>query len=190
MAKTTRPQLYYPMLAQAGNQQIIRQLVEEFRKPSTASEAFNSPLKINDESMIDVLDQIASATATRKDQALKRALTLTKRSSLDGMERYLLYHRALGVNPSVSAVNNYLPALGSTYELPALTLAAQYLGKKGNAYQATIVVKTIIAKNRALQGGETIKTWLNKAKDIFSAKTEDADAGCPIDEIKGLLGKW
>ncbi|MFR5271301.1 MAG: hypothetical protein ACLTGI_13375 [Hoylesella buccalis] len=159
-------------------------------EPSMADEAFNSLLKIDNQSVIDVLEQIASTTATRKDQALKRALTLTKRSSLNGMERYLLYRRALEMNPSVSVVNSYLSALGSIYELPALTLAAQYLDKKENAYQAATVVKTIIAKNKALQGGETIKTWLNKAKDIFSAKTEDADAGYSIDEIKGLLGKW
>lgn len=190
--KTNHLQLYYPMLAQAGNQQAIRRLVIEFhyQNPSMADEAFNSLLKIDNESVIDVLDQIASTTATRKDQALKRALTLTKRSSLNGMERYLLYRRALEMNPSVSVVNSYLSALGSIYELPALTLAAKYLDKKENAYQAATVVKTIIGKNKALQGGETIKTWLNKAKDIFSARTEDADAGYAIDEIKGLLGKW
>ena len=72
LSKTTRPQLYYPMLAQAGNQQAIRQLVEELQKPSMADEAFNSLLKIDNESVIDVLDRIASTTATRKDQALKR----------------------------------------------------------------------------------------------------------------------
>lgn len=189
LASTSHAQLYYPLLAQAGNKPAIDKLVEGYENPTTKAEAFDALLRVDSDLTIELLFRIASADPSRKDQALKRSLDLVGVSKYNAIRKYQLYRRALDLQPSVQLENSFIDALGGLYEWPALALAARYLDKPDNAFSAATAVKAIVNKNSELQGGVLVKTWLEKAEQVFAAKKNDPDAGYAVDEIKGLLSK-
>lgn len=182
---------YYPLLAQAGNEDAINKLMGEYGKMKTKKEAFKSLLEVDNPAMIDILLKLASENASSKDKILTRYLTLVNSSNVTNVSKYLYYRAALDLKPSIKVQNNLINALGNTLVYPALFVAANYLDSSENASAAAIAIKTIIAKNKDNQKGEIVKTLLNKAKSIFVAQKEkgDADAGYSVDEITDLMPK-
>lgn len=190
MAGSKRPQLYYPLLSQAGNKEALQLLQSEYAKPSTQADAFAALLKVKNPEAVSTLYTIAATDEKRKDAALMSMLSLLKASPKNAMSRFLDYTKALSLNPSAAVKNSFIGAIGTIYELPALSWAAHYLSDKATSFAAATAVKNIIAKNKGLQKGAMTRGWLEKAQQVFAAKTHDADAGYAVDEIKGILAKF
>lgn len=190
MVASKRPQLYYPLLSQAGNMEALQLLQSEYKKPSTQADAFAALLKVKNPEAISTLYAIASTDNKRKDTALTSMLALLKASPKNAMGRLMEYEKALALNPSAAVKNAYLGAVSSIYELPALSLAVKYLADNTTSFAAATAVKTIIGKNSGLQKGEMTRGWLEKALQVFAGMTNNADAGYSVDEVKGILAKF
>ena len=186
--RTGNKAVYYPLLAQAGNSQAIKKLVEEYNKPATADAAFRSLLKVNNPEMIGVLYNIAQSKADLKDNARGRYLQLVNAAGKNDIQKYQLIGNALALNPSDGVASSFVGSLASLHNLPSLKLAAKYLDNKACAVAAANAVKTILAKKPELLAGNEIKANLEKARDVYRAQT-DADSGYAVDEINGMLPK-
>lgn len=181
---------YYPILAQAGNADAINMLLNEYGT-GNADEAFQALLQIDNSDMIDVLYTIAQAAPARKDQALKRYVSLVRNAKLPALENYRLASRALDLNPSYAMQRVLVSSLGNSPTVPALMLAARYLSNDSTSYDAADAVKTIVSKNEALRQGSAAKKSLELARDVFLAyKVKDADAGYAADQVSGFLADF
>ena len=189
LAGTNKPANYYPLLAQAGTKAAIDYLGKAYKAGNGS--ALDALLTVNNDEALPLLYDIAKGNASVKDKVLGRYLTLAKVARKNRDEKLSLYQQALDLNPSGNIAAQFVNALASINNQPALTLASKYLDNNGTAVAAATTVKSIIAKNESLQGCEGIKDMLVKAQDIFRAKKVegDADAGYAVDEIKGLLEK-
>lgn len=188
---TPKASLYYPLLAQAGNSAAIARLKQEY-KSGNKDAAQKALLKVNNPEMIDILYDMAKENNSEKDVILRRYLTLSQQSGNTAVAKYLLYRRALELNPSDNVKKSFISALGNTRCVPALGTVAQYLDNENTKHTAAYAVKELIGKNADLQAGASAKAVLNKAKDIFSTYKAggDADAGYALDEISGILPKF
>ncbi|MBQ6652517.1 MAG: DUF1080 domain-containing protein, partial [Prevotella sp.] len=186
---TNKPANYYPLLAQAGTKAAIDYLGKAYKAGNGS--ALDALLTVNNDEALPLLYDIAKGNASVKDKVLGRYLALAKAARKNRDEKLNLYQQALELNPSGNIAAQFVSALASINNQPALTLASKYLDNNGTAVAAATTVKSIIAKNESLQGCEGIKDMLVKAQDIFRAKKAegDADAGYAVDEIKGLLEK-
>lgn len=188
---SSNPSVYYPLLAQAGNSESIAKLVEEYKNGSKKDDAFKSLLKVDNPEMIDILYDLAQSNASQKDAILGRYLDLAKVSANNDVAKYQLYSKALSLNPSDKVQSKLVSALGDTKTLPALMLMSKYLDNNATSAAAADAVKLIVSKNADLQNGETTKSLLTKAQDIYKAQKAggNADAGYAVDEITGILSK-
>ncbi len=184
--------LYYPLLAQAGNSQSIAKLQQEYTNGSSKEAAFNALLQVNNPEMIDVLYKLAKDNASSKDAILARYLTLVKNAGKSETEMYLLYSRALDLNPSAKVQGSLVSALGSSRILPSLMLAAKYLDNQSTSFAAASTIREIVSKVASLQKGADVKAIIEKAKGIFQAAKDkgDADAGYAVDDLSGMLAKF
>ena len=182
--------LYYPLLAQAGNNSAISKLQEEYGKAATKDAAFQSLLKVNNPGMIEVLYNLAKENEASKDAVLSRYITIVRTANSSSINKYELYRRALELNPSDNVKNALISALTESQTLPSLMLASNYLDNANTSFTAAMTVKDIISKNTELQKGFTIKKLLQKAQDVFRAQKSNADAGYAVDEISGILPKF
>ncbi len=191
LAKASNSAVYYPLLAQAGNSESIAKLVEEYKNGSKKDDALKSLLKVDNPEMIDVLYGLAQSNASKKDEILSRYLELSQESANNNVAKYQLYSKALGLNPSDKVQSELVSALSETQTLPALMLMEKYISNKSTSAAAASAVKQIVSKNESLQNGETVKSLLTKAQDIYKAQKADgdADAGYAVDEITGILSK-
>lgn len=187
ITKSSSPAIYYPIVAQTNTIEAISLLSEEFSKKN-ANAAFKALLKIDHPEMVELLYQIAWENKSLKDQALSRYSSLVSKSTVTNIRKYQLYRQALELDPSVKVQEQILKALSSIPIFPSLILASKYLDKDETCTIAAATVKTIVAKNKELLGGNPVKDMLKKAQAIYKTLS-DADAGYAIDEITNLLSK-
>jgi len=188
LSKTSDASLYYPLLAQAGNTNAIKKLTSEFYNNKLSEKAaYKSLLQVDNVEMIDVLYDIAKSDDSKKNETINRYLTLVRKSSNNTLNKYLLYRKALELNPADDVVKRTLSYLTECHYLPTLVLASKYLNNDATAMKAATAVKTIVAKNQALQGGTMVEDLLKKALNVFKAQTNNADAGYAVDEINGQI---
>jgi len=187
ISKTSDASLYYPLLAQAGNTNAIKKLTSEFYNNNASKAAYKSLLQVDNVEMIDVLYNIAKNDDSKKNETLNRYLTLVRKSPNNTLHKYLLYRKALELNPADDVVNRTMSHLSECHYLPALVLASKYLDSDATAMKAATTVKTITAKNQALQGGAMVEGLLKKALKVFKSQTNNADAGYAVDEINGQI---
>lgn len=190
MASSKNKALYYPVLAQAGSQAAIDELVKGYRSDSK-KEALAALLQVNNPAMIDILYGIAVGDASDKDKALARYTQMVKSSeTLTGIQKYQLYRKALEAAPSAGVQKSIISALADTRSLHGLLLAAKYLDNKEVASAAAAAVKNIASKNTELNGA-AVKNALIKARDVYDQERKDnpsaADAGYAVDEINGKI---
>lgn len=183
--KSSKPQLYYPLLAQVGNEQALATLVAAYGKAETKDAALDALMQVDNQGAINPLFDIAEAEASLRPTILPRYLQLVKKSSLNGTLRYLCYRRALELKPSAQVTNEYLKALAEVRSLQSLMLAGEYLGNADNSLTAAQAVQSI-AKNKDLLKGNTVKQVIVKAKDVFAAQS-DADSGYAVKELDGVI---
>lgn len=180
---------YYPVLAQAGTQQAIDCLLDNFTGKQ-AKEAFAALLMIDNPQMIGVLRELAGQHPELKDRALARYTDCVTALDATPVRKYQLYAEALELNPSNKVSNKILRQLANIHEYPALMLAGSYLDNPETARTAASVVKTIVAKSDRVAGGESVRMLLEKSRDIYRAwAASDADAGYAVDELTLMLSK-
>lgn len=189
MSASPHPERYYPTLAQTGTQQAIDRLVEDF-DGSRRAEAFDALLHVDSPQIVDVLYTIAAGNPELADRALTRYTACVAASAATPVRKYQLYRRALDLRPSPQIVVRILYQLEGIREFPALVLAGRYLDDAATARAAASAVKTIAAKSARPLGGDTVRTLLEKSRDIYRewAKS-DSDAGYAIDELTLMLSK-
>jgi hypothetical protein len=212
MKNSQKASLYYPLLAQAGNTEAINELKEAYTNGTDKEAAYKSLLDVSNPQVTSVLYDIAKNDAAKKDEVLKRYVSLVKGSEANAettkyysgndaksiqdnnvvnfVKKYQAYRQALELNPADKVVNTILSNLSECRTMPSLMLASKYLDNKATAYEAALTIKDIVAKNEDLQSGELVKGILKKAQDVCRAQKGDADAGYAVDEINGLLQKF
>lgn len=189
MQASKTPARYYPVLAQSGTQEAIASLLDGFRSGSREA-AFAALLTVGNPAMIDILYGIAAETPALADRALARYADLVSKAAVTPIRRYQLYRGGLELAPSAAVQKKLLGCLSGVYTVPALMLAADYLGDPQTAAPAAAAVKTIVAKCNPMPGGEAVRKALEQAREVYRELAKsDADAGYAVDEITGLLGK-
>ena len=184
------PENYYGLMAQRASQDDILQLVAAAKEGANKKEATAALLKVEKAEVVSPLYELASTNAAERDKYLKRALDLTKKASWPSLQKYQLYKQALEMQPSAQVANNYLSALGTLNNEPALNLAANYLEKKDNDLAAAYAVTTLIEKNEPMQRGAHVRQMLLKAQEVFKAHAaSNADAGYAVDQVNTILPK-
>ena len=180
------PNLYYNLLAQRANADDINTIVDAAAENVDARSAL---LKVQNAAAVEPLLKLAAYDAGNRDAMLTRALALTKGASWPGIQKYQLFKRALEQKPSAGVANNFIAALATLNNEPALNLAAEYMDVKDNDLAAAHAVTDLIEKNEALQRGAHIRDMLVKAQNVFKSHTEDADAGYAVDQVNTILPK-
>ena len=181
------PENYYALLAQRAGKDDITELVNAAKDGN--GEATKALLKVKNSDVISPLMSLAGSDAGNKDAFLNRALTLSKSANLPSLQKYQLYKQALEMHPAATTTNNYLAALGTLNNEPALNLAAEYMDNKANDLAAAHAVTDLIEKNEPFQRGAHIREMLLKAQNIFKSHTENADAGYAVDQVNTILPK-
>lgn len=187
---TSKAALYYPLLAQAGNDKAIEKLMQEY-KTGNKAEAQKALIKVDNPEMIGVLYSLAKDNNGQKDDILQRYIALVKQSKNTEIKKYLLYRQALDLNPSTDIQKSLISALGETKVVPALKVVGSYLDNDQTKQTAASAVKALISKTADLQGGKTEKALLEKTKDVYQTLKSNGnpDAGYAIDEISQLQPK-
>lgn len=189
LTKTSKVDLYYPLLGQAGNNAAIEKLLEAYNSGSNKAEALKSLLTVNNPKMIGILYELASKeSASNKDNILSRYLTLVRGSNRNNIQKFRLLANALNLDPSIAVQNALVEALGTTTNFPALMTASKYLDGASKLHAASAVMSLMNNKEVNLLGGSVAKSILKKTQDVYRAQT-DADSGYAIDQINGLLEK-
>lgn len=185
MAKSGKPSLYYPVLAQVGNAEAIAEIRKGYEgndKPS----AYEALLTIDNPAMIDVLFDMAQTDKTNAQTILNRYTDLVSKSAQKPIEKFQSYSQALELATDMKLQNRLIGLLGGTHAYQALLVVEPYMDNQPTAEAAAGAVRTIVSKNIETLGGEQIRSMLNKAITCFEA-VGDADAGYAIDDIKGML---
>ena len=181
---------YYNLLAQRASKDDIQQLVDVSSSSDTEAAAARAALlKVNSADVVAPLLSLALSNVNARDGFLNRALTLTKSANWPSLEKFMVYKQALEMRPNIATINNYLAALSTLNNEPALNLAASYMDVKSNDLAAAHAVTNLIEKNEAFQRGEHIRAMLLKAQEIFKSHTENADAGYAVDQVNTILPK-
>lgn len=180
------PDLFYGLLAQRGSKEDIQAIVAS---AAVSSDARSALMKVANPDAVSPLMGLAATDAANRDNLLGRALTLIKGANWPRIDKYQLYKQALEMKPSAGVANNFLSALSTLGNEPALNLAAEYMDVKANDLAAAHAVTDLIEKNEALQRGAHIRDMLLKAQNVFKSHTENADAGYAVDQVNTILPK-
>lgn len=182
---------YYDLLAQRASKDDIQQIVGAASSDdaSTQAAARKALFKVNSPDVVSPLLSLALANVSARDGFLNRALTLTKSANWPSLEKFMVYKQALQMRPAIATINNYLAALGTLNNEPALNLAASYMDVKSNDLAAAHTVTNLIEKNEAFQRGAHVREMLLKAQNVFKSHTENADAGYAVDQVNTILPK-
>ncbi len=183
------PEFYYGLMAQRANADDLKNLVAAVGNEDTKVPATAALLKVTSPDVVPSLMNIAANDASSRDVMLSRALVVTKKANWASLKKYQLYKQALEMKPAAATANNYLAALSTLNNEPALNLAAEYMDVKANDLAAAHAVTDLIEKNEPLQRGAHVREMLLKAQKVFKSHTEDADAGYAVDQVNTILPK-
>lgn len=192
MKKSSHPEYYYPLLAQAATDGAIAEIEKGMAQGNTSKAASDAMLKVNNPAVLPILIKMArKAQGDEKDNILGRYLTLTEKNNVNAVRKYQLLRDALDLKPSDKLTNRILSDLGNTRTVQALTVVPNYLDVPACARAAAEAVRAIISQNGALNGGKDVRAALQKAKDVFAKDKAngDADAGYAMDDVNGMLAK-
>lgn len=184
--------LYYPLLAFTGTPQGIGKLFGLYNQ-NHDKVSLSALLTAEGAPMINILYTMALDSKTAADDLpaiYNRIVTLTQKY-VPGEQALPLYNIVLDCNPSDDIVESIIKNIAAIHTAPALMTAAKYLDNPKLSFAAANTVRTIVAKNEALQQGPTVKAILEKANKIFAEHKAqgDADAGYAMDDIKGIMDR-
>lgn len=189
MHSSKSPARYYPVLAQTGTPEAVGSLLEGFRTGDRDA-AFAALLTVENPAMPRILYDIAAGNPALADRALMRYADLASKEAVTPIRRYQLYRQGLELDPPAAVKNKLIGYLAGVHAVPALMLAAEYLGDGQTAAAAAAAVKTIVAKSNPMPGGDAVRKALEQAREVYRGLAKsDADAGYAVDEITELLGK-
>ena len=181
------PYLYYPALAQIGNEKAINEIVKGY-KGEFKDEALKALLTVDNEAMINQLFELAMNDKTNAGKIINRYAQLVSRTNYTPVRKYQLYRKALENVEDVPTQNMLIRMLGNTYTYQAFNVVCKYMQNKETANSAANAVRTILSKNPENLGGEPVREAIESAILIYKA-IGDADAGYAVDELKGKLAK-
>lgn len=187
--KAARPANFYPLLACSGSGRAMHLLDAAYNKGENRDAAFASLLMVDRPEMPELLYKIAAGDAARRDKAAGRICELLSKSPAEPSAKSFQLRRLLQMELSDDVRNTVIAGLGNTATNSALSAVAPWLDNQATARKAAAAVKNIVAKNKSLQGHESTNRLLEKAKAIYAAQTNNADAGYAVDEINLLMQK-
>ncbi|MBP3536874.1 MAG: DUF1080 domain-containing protein [Muribaculaceae bacterium] len=190
LSASSKPALYYPLLAQTGNADAIAKLLEGYKGNDSAA-ALAALLKVDSPLVIPELYSIAAQTnGDTRDNLLSRATALHAKYNSD--PEAIFYSQVLDLDPSAQVRREVFGKLAGCHTLPAAMIAADYLSDPSAAYEAATALATIADKNASLQRGATMRSALEKAVEVFKAKQAkgDADAGYAVDRVNLMFANW
>lgn len=187
--KAARPANFYTLLACSNSGRAMHLLEDAYNKGENRDAAFFSLLLVNRPEMPEVLYKIAANDSERRDMAAGRICDLVGKSSAEPAAKSFQLRRLLQMNLTDATRNDVIAGLGNTATNSALSAVAPWLDNETTARKAAAAVKNIVAKNKSLQGHESTNRLLEKAKAIYAAQTNNADAGYAVDEINLLMQK-
>ncbi len=177
--------LYYPVLAQAGNDQAIAEIVKGYEAATGDDKtiALNALLSIDNETMIDILYGIAEKDATNANKILNRFGRLVVDSqTLTGVEKYQQLRKGLELATNDKLKSQFLTQLAKTNTFQAMMVAAPYMDNAATAQAAANTVMTIAQKHPEFYG-ETVVAMLNKVMSVLN----DSDAVYKVTSLKKHL---
>lgn len=186
LGKSSRPDNFYPVLAQTGTDEALSVLNKAYDNGSQA--AFDGLLSIDNPRAADMLLWYAQHQPDKAEQILPRYVTLVRTYETDPVKLRRDYASALSLTDSRKIKRTVLQALGQLPTMPAFLLASQYLDDGDVKYEAAQAVKNIATKTKEEINYPELKSSLEKAASIFAA-TGRADDGYAVDEINTFLGK-
>ncbi len=187
--KAAHPANFYTLLACSNSGRAMHALEEAYNKGDNRDAAFFALLLVNRPEMPELLYKIAAGDASRRDIAAGCICDLVGKSQAEPSAKSFQLRRLLQMDLTDETRNNIIDGLGSTATNSALSAVAPWLDNKATARKAAAAVKNIVAKNKSLQGHESTNRLLEKAKAIYAAQTNNADAGYAVDEINLLMQK-
>lgn len=184
MKQSAAPSLYYPLLAQAGNDNAIATL-----KQQNNEAANDAMLHVDNSAILPTLLTMAETNSAKKDEILGRYLQLAQAAKVNPTERYIILRSGADLKPSAMLLGKYISALGNTRTVQALAYMRNFDNDTQLTDNVAAAVKEIVAHNAALNAGTDVKQMLEKAKAAYAAHKDNADAGYAVDEITGLQAK-
>lgn len=189
--ESVNPQLYYTALATTASPEAVETLLEAYSQPSTRNAAFEALLELDSPKMIDVLyDMALNGDENVNNVTLKRYAKLVERHGKDNIDRYNHYRRGLDISRSDEVKNLLLGRLGATGTYGALKAADAHIGNPATAAASAAAIRSIMSKHVGEYRGEEIRESIVKATDYFKSRTNDADAGYAVDDLKGILERF
>lgn len=190
MAASTRPSLYYPLLAQSGTDGALKLLESKLGDNDAGGEAASALSTVKMKAAIPVLLSAAESFPQYSSSLLTHCLDLIDKYIESDVEKYLLLGSALSAKPSAAVKHRIIAALGSAVCSPSLALLRGFFDDADCKYAAATSFKDILSRVASLDRGTAVKEALEKARDICRERKEkanDADAGYAIDAIDGLI---
>lgn len=186
IGKSSKPDNFYPVLAQTGTDEALSILNKAYDGGSQA--AFAGLLGIDNPKAADMLLWYAQHQPDKAEQILPRYVALVRMYETDPVKLRRDYASALSLTDSRKIKRTVLQALGQLPTMPSFLLASSYLDDAAVKYEAAQAVKGIASKTKEEINYAELKSSLEKAAAIFAA-TGKADDGYAVDEINTLLGK-
>lgn len=177
--------LYYPVLAAIGTPAAMVELKREYES-GDREKAFDAMISVNNYAAADILYDIASGDASKKDAALMRFVSLVSSSGLDADAKNSRYVMVMKSGPSFSVQNRVLKAMAGDPAMSGFMPASKCLYNEETAYNAAAAVKSIAAVCPDEIDASLLGKSLEKAAEIFAA-TGGADDGYAVDEIRKIL---
>lgn len=186
LGKSSKPDNFYPVLAQTGTDEALSVLNKAYDGGSQA--AFAGLLSIDNPKAADMLLWYAQHQPDKAEKILPRYVALVKMYESDPIKLRRDYASALSLTSSKKTKKTVLQALGQLPTMPSFLLASKYLDDSDVKYDAAQAVKNIASKTKEEINYTDLKSSLEKAASIFAA-TGKADDGYAVDEINTILGK-
>lgn len=187
MAKSSKPERYYPLLAQSSTSEAIAAL-DKATKGAHAKEATNSLMTVNNTEVLPVLYNLALANKAEAPKLMRRYATLVAKSGFPEMRKLQLCRAALGATDDAKVRSQILKGLSTYPNYAVLLLADNYVADAGTGLAAAETIRKIVSTNPAEFGGAQTKATLDKAVAQYR-RDGRADSGYAIDDIKGFIGK-
>lgn len=182
--------LYYTALATTGAPEAVQTLTAAYDEPATRDAALAALLEVDAPGMMDVLYDIAVDNDAVNEAAIKRYTVMVDKYGNDNVGQYNRYRRGLEASKSAEADRMIIKRLAGTGTYGALMIADSRISDPAVAGESAAAIRSIMTKHLGEYRGDEVRAAMVKAMDYYKARTEDADAGYAVDDLKGMLAKY
>lgn len=183
--KSSRPSVYYPLLAQSATPEAIAALTQAYAGPYKAA-ALDALLQVSSSDVADVLLRIAAAEKSVAQRVLPRYTELVAAGDMNRVRKYQAYRHGLELARDEVSRRALIGAIAATDVYQALPVVASYLGDSEVAMVAAEAVRGMVSRGLSGAGGRPVRDALEVAKSVYLADGS-ADSGYAVDNINGML---